>query len=154
MPISPYYASLRERIGNELLLLPTVAVLPLDDANRILLVRHAYSGQWATLGGAVEPDESPPTAAIREVEEEAGVVVELTRLLDSLGGPEYRVTYPNGDECACVVAVYAARVLQGDPRPDDDEVTEVRWFTQDEIPSLDVNPLNRAVLESVLPLTR
>ncbi len=148
--MSPYFASLRARLGHDPLLLPTVAVLPADDDGRILLVRHAYSGQWATLGGAIEPDEPPVVAALREVREEAGVTVEITELLDSLGGPEYRVTYPNGDECACVVSVYAARIVDGTPEPDSDEVTEVGWFTRDEISELDLNPLNEALLRTVL----
>lgn len=149
--MSPYFASLRERLGSDLLLLPTVAVLPFDDDGRVLLVRHSYSGQWATLGGAIEPDEAPAVAAAREVLEEAGVVVEVTELLDALGGSAYRVTYPNGDECACVVVVYAARVIAGTPTPDNDEVTEVGWFTPDEIAGLDLNPLNEALLQAVLP---
>lgn len=149
--MSPYFASLRARIGTDLLLMPTVAVLPVDDDGRVLLVRHAYSGQWATLGGAIEPDEAPADGGVREAFEEGGITVELTELLGALGGPEYRVTYPNGDECSCVVVAYAARIVSGQPTPDDDEVTEVRWFALDEIDALDVNELNHALLAAVKP---
>lgn len=64
MPASEYVLSLRERIGTDLLLLPTVAVLARDEMGRVLLVRHVESGRWATVGGAIEPDESPIDAAL------------------------------------------------------------------------------------------
>ena len=66
MAISPYLAELRAVVGHRLLLVPTVAVLPRDDEGRILLVRVIDSGLWATVGGAIEPDESPEEAAVRK----------------------------------------------------------------------------------------
>src|SRR5438876_408008 len=66
MPVSPYVARLRRAIGSELLLLPSVTVLPRDASGRVLLVRHADSGEWGTIGGTIEPGESPTAAAVRE----------------------------------------------------------------------------------------
>ena len=66
MAISPHVRRLRELVGHELLVLPSVAALPRDEAGRILLVRITDTHQWATIGGAVEPDESPERAAMRE----------------------------------------------------------------------------------------
>src|ERR1700676_4025051 len=106
MAISPFVKRLRELVGNELLILPSVSVLPRDAEGRLLLVRLIDTGNWATIGGAVEPDESPQTAACREAEEEAGVTLRLESVLGVLGGPEYRVTYPNGDNTAYVVVVF------------------------------------------------
>jgi 8-oxo-dGTP pyrophosphatase MutT (NUDIX family) len=97
MGISPYVRRLRERVGHDLVLLPSVAVLPWDENDRLLLVREAETGLWQTIGGAVELDESPTEAAIREAAEEAGVEVELTGIRGVAGGPQFRMTYPNGD---------------------------------------------------------
>lgn len=149
--ISPYVASIRERIGTDLLLMPTVAVIPHDSEGRILLVRHADSGRWANIGGAIEPDETPEAAALRETAEEASVSVRLDRLITAVGGPDYRLTYPNGDQAACVAIVYAATLLGGQPAPDQDETTEVGWFHPDTIAELDLNPLNRQLLAEALP---
>ena len=146
MAISSYFAGLRKKIGNDLLLIPSVAVLPLDDERRVLLVRHIHSGQWATIGGAIEPDESPEDAARREAQEEAALEVELTSLVAVLGGPDYRMRYPNGDECSYVATVYAARVVAGTATPDHDETNEVGWFSFDELAQLDIGGLNRALL--------
>jgi hypothetical protein len=45
--------------------------------------------------------------------EELGVRVRLARLLGALGGPDYEVSYPNGDRVAYVTAVYEARIIDG-----------------------------------------
>lgn len=80
-------------------------------------IRQADSGRWGTIGGSVEVDEHPAEAAVREAAEEAGVQVELTRLLTALGGPEVRLTYPNGDQTAYVSIVYEAQVVAARPDP-------------------------------------
>src|SRR5581483_12340133 len=66
MGMSPYVARLRALVGHGLLLLPSATVLPWDADGRVLLVRQADSGLWGTVGGAIEPDESPEDAACRE----------------------------------------------------------------------------------------
>lgn len=132
--ISPYVRRLRERIGDDLLLMPAVSVLVWDDAGRLLLVRGADTGTWQTIGGAVEPEDgSPWEAARREAAEEAGVEVELTRIRAAIGGPRFRHTYPNGDRVGFVSTVFDARILTGTPAPDRDEVTEVAWLTPAEL---------------------
>lgn len=139
-------------MGNDLLLLPAVTVLPVDSLGRVLLVRQSDSGDWATIGGMVEVDESPASAAVREAAEEAGVEVRLRRLLAAMGGPDFRGTYANGDQIACVTTVYEAEVVGGRPRPDGEETVDVRWFEAGEIATLRMNTLNRRVLEECLPL--
>jgi 8-oxo-dGTP pyrophosphatase MutT (NUDIX family) len=152
MGISPYYASLRARIGHDPLHFPAVTVLPVNDLGQVLLVRHAETSQWATIGGAIEPDEAPADAAKRETLEEAGVQVELTGLLAALGGPEYRHTYANGDEASFVSVVYAARVVGGELQPDGDETTEVAWHYLSELDHLDVGPVTRHLFAAAIPL--
>ncbi len=147
MGIAPYIRRLRELVGHELLVLPSVAVLPRDPDGRVLLVRHADTGDWATIGGAIEPDEPPQAAALREAREEAGVTVSLGPVLAVLGGPELRVRYPNGDETSYVSVVYAATVVSGSPRPDNDETTAVRWWLPEEIPDGETSVLTKRILE-------
>ena len=151
MPMSPYLAGIRERIGSRLLVVPTVAVLPRDDDGRILLVRVTDTDRWATIGGAIEPDESPEDAAVREAAEEAGVVVQLRSLVTVLGGPEYRMTYPNGDLAAFVPVVFDAVVVSGEPRPDLEETSEVGWFAPAELAELELNDVNWHLLHATIP---
>jgi ADP-ribose pyrophosphatase YjhB (NUDIX family) len=149
MAISEHIARLREHVGNDVLLLPTVAVLPRDGAGRILLVKQAQTGLWGTIGGYIELDESPRAAARREAREEAGVIVELGRIIDALGGPEFRMTYPNGDETACVSIIFEATVISGEPKPDGDETTDVRWFTTHELPRIGLGPFARTTFRAL-----
>lgn len=65
---SGYVARLRQMVGHELLLLPSVTACIFDDAGRMLLLRHADGARWATPGGALEPGETPaerPLASAR-----------------------------------------------------------------------------------------
>lgn len=62
MTMSPFLARLRSIVGSELLILPSVAVLPWDDENRLLMVRNAATSEWQTIGGMIEPGETPRAA--------------------------------------------------------------------------------------------
>jgi ADP-ribose pyrophosphatase YjhB (NUDIX family) len=147
--ISAHVARLRAAVGHDLLLLPSSSVLPIDKTGRLLLVRHTgHHDGWAVLGGAVEIGESPAEAAIREVREEIGVEVQLTRLLGVLGGPDYEVTYPNGDRTAYVTAAYEAKIIDGTPVADHDELSDVAWFTPEELPKLALSRFTRALLQT------
>ena len=145
MAISDYLRRLRERIGHDLALLPAVTVLIWDDDGRLLLMREAQTGLWQTVGGMVDPDESPSDAACREAAEETGLTVRLERLRAALGGPGYRVHYPNDDLCSYVSIVFDASVVSGE-LCGDDEVAELRWFPVDELPTLELDSLNRHLL--------
>ena len=149
MAISPYIRRIRQVLGHELLLLPSVAVLPRDDHGRVLLVRAIDTDQWALIGGAIEPDESPRDAAVRECQEEAGVTVSLDRLLGVFGGPEFRLTYPNGDQTSYVSTVFEAKVVAGTPRPDGDETSEVGWWSGDNLPLGEMSAFTRALVDAV-----
>ncbi|MDG4831564.1 NUDIX hydrolase [Solwaraspora sp. WMMD1047] len=57
------------------------AVLLRNDDGRILLVEPVYKDYWELPGGAVDADESPYDAAVRELEEELGLGIAPGRLL-------------------------------------------------------------------------
>jgi ADP-ribose pyrophosphatase YjhB (NUDIX family) len=150
MGMSAHIGRLRAAVGHDLLLVPSVSVLPVDATGRVLLVRHAgHDDGWAVLGGAVEVGESPAQAAIREAREEIGAEVRLGRLLDVLGGPEYEVTYPNGDRTAYVTAVYEAKIVSGAPSVADGELSDVAWFSPAELTHLPLSRLSHALLAAI-----
>ena len=59
------------------------------------------------------------------------------------------VTYPNGDESAYVVTAFDATVIDGVPRPDDDETSEVGWFRPDKLPLDEMGELTRALVRDL-----
>jgi 8-oxo-dGTP pyrophosphatase MutT (NUDIX family) len=147
MGMSPHVARLRAAVGHELIVLPCVTVLPTDEDGRVLLAWHAgHTDGWGTVGGAVDPGESPAEAGVREAREEIGVAIRLGRLLGVFGGPDYEVTYPNGDRVAYVPAVYEAAIAEGIPAPADGELSEVAWFSAAELPVLPLSRFTRALL--------
>jgi len=148
--ISAHIARLRAVVGHDLLLLPSVSVVITDAVGRLLLVREAgQDDRWGVLGGAVDVGESPAEAAVREAREEIGAEVRLLRLLDVLGGPDFEVTYPNGDRVAYVDAVYEAEISRGVPVPDGEEVSAVAWFAPGELPGLALGRLSGALLRTI-----
>jgi ADP-ribose pyrophosphatase YjhB (NUDIX family) len=52
-----------------------------DEQGRVLLVEPTYQDYWQVPGGAVEADESPHAAVVRELREELGLPVRVGRLL-------------------------------------------------------------------------
>jgi 8-oxo-dGTP pyrophosphatase MutT (NUDIX family) len=147
--MSVYFASLRAKVGADLLVIPGVSVLLWDDEGRLLLARENLTGPWGLIGGAVEPDEAPDDAARREALEEVGVRIEITGIRAVLGGPTYRIRYENGDEVSYVSTVYDARIDEGQPKPDLDEVQEIGWFSQQELSGLHLNDFACATLAAV-----
>ncbi|WP_131103291.1 hypothetical protein [Ornithinimicrobium sufpigmenti] len=74
----------------------------------------------------------------------------ITRLAGAFGGPEFRITYPNGDETAYVCVVYEAKLTDpGALRPDGVEVDRVRWFQRDELGNPEVGPFAQATFRSL-----
>ena len=149
MGMSDYVRRLRQKIGNEFLFMPSVSALIRDDDGRILFVQH-FEGRWQLPGGAVDPGERPAEAMQRECLEEAGITVEPISIAGVFGGPEYRITYSNGDEAGWVVTVFEARIAAGEPSPSDDETQAVGWFTPEEAEALEFAPSTRETLRCLL----
>jgi 8-oxo-dGTP diphosphatase len=85
-------------------------VIPAEEG--IYLIRRAnepFEGQWALPGGFLEVGETAEEAAVREIEEETGLRVELTRLVGVYSEPERD---PRGHN---VSIAFLARVVSGEP---------------------------------------
>jgi 8-oxo-dGTP pyrophosphatase MutT (NUDIX family) len=147
MPMSDYLRHLRERVGKDLVLMPSAAVAVLDARQRLLLVRDRAMDLWCVPGGAVDPDETPADAAVRELWEETGLLVEPCGVLGVYGGPDFRITYPNGDVVSYCTIAFRAQIVAGEPQPDGDEVAELGWFSAAEAAALATGPWTRAMMQ-------
>lgn len=131
MPRSDYVESIRTRIGNDLLQLTGVTAV-IRDSDRFLLARHAHSGLWSLIGGAVEPGEEPLDAVIREVKEETGARITVDGIVGAYGGSPLMAQYPNGDRVAYVTIAYECHQVTP-AEPDMDELLEFGWFARSQI---------------------
>jgi 8-oxo-dGTP pyrophosphatase MutT (NUDIX family) len=141
-----YVQTVRGKIGNDLLMLSSASVILFDDKNCLLLAQNAESGFWMTVGGAIEPDETPADAAVRECWEETGMLIEPTALLGVFGGPAFRINYANGDTASYVVIAFEAQWIAGEARPDGVELSALRFVSRDEAAVL---PMSAATKELV-----
>jgi 8-oxo-dGTP diphosphatase len=116
------------RCGRIIYLDPKVAVgtIVRTDDGRLVLVRRAIEpgyGRWVFPGGYVDRGEEVTAAALREAREEAGLDVELERLVNIYSYAKRSL----------IVIVYAARMVGGELCTDD-ECLEARLFLPGEIP--------------------
>ncbi|MFI8071812.1 NUDIX hydrolase [Streptomyces sp. NPDC086033] len=141
MATPDFIRTLRRSIGHDLLWLPGVSAVVLDDDGRVLLHRRSDTGKWSVIGGIPEPGEQPAACAVREVEEETGVhcVVEQVIVVQALKA----VTYVNGDICQYMDIAFRCRAVGGEARVNDDESLEVGWFAVDALPELNEFGLQR-----------
>lgn len=114
---------------------PAITALVRDDRGRILLARRAFepdAGLWDVPGGFLEEGEHPLDGLRRELEEETGLKAEPGEFVGA-----YLDTY--GDEpgaSAVLNLVWTAEISSGELVASDD-VSELRWFAPDELPSAD-----------------
>src|SRR5215510_12381657 len=126
MPVPEFVVELRRKIGQDLLWIPGVTAVVFDTADRVLLIRRADTGEWAPIGGILEPGEQPAVCAVREALEEAGVRIAVQRLASVRSGPPW--TLPNGDRVQILDLTFRCRYESGEPYPADDECTDAAWF--------------------------
>lgn len=107
---------------------PAVIVL-VEHGNRLLLGSNALweTGRFSLLAGFVEAGESAEHTVVREVFEEAGIEVTDVSYVTSQPWP-----FPRS-----LMLGFRARLAPGaDPdrlNPDRSEISELRWFTRDEL---------------------
>jgi 8-oxo-dGTP pyrophosphatase MutT (NUDIX family) len=138
VPISAYLKSLRERIGTDLVLMPSVGAIIRDEAGRILLARNRDTGGWMLPGGAIDPGEGPREAVIREAREETGLQVEPVQIAGVVG--PWSIRYPNGDQVEYTGTMFLCRVVGGHLEAVDGEADGFGWFRPEEMPWLGFPP--------------
>jgi ADP-ribose pyrophosphatase YjhB (NUDIX family) len=113
----------------------TVCAICVDGRGHVLLARRAYEpfkGRWDLPGGFLEEGEHPLEAIRRELREETGLEVEPLEFVGI-----WMDRYPYETHVTATLNLYwTARAVRGSPAPADD-VSELGWFSADELPADD-----------------
>jgi len=120
------------------------------EQSRVLLIRRGQPpllGEWSLPGGVLECGETLREAVVREAREETGLVVETGEMLGVyervIRGGEGRVRYHY------VMIDFLCRPVGGDLNAGSD-AADVRWFTRDELPALNLaDDTNDVVLKGL-----
>ena len=98
----------------------------LINEGRILLVKHTYRSGWYTIGGAVDPGETPSEAMERELKEEVGATLTSKPKL-------FSIYYSRNEKRDDYIIFY---VNQGciQEKVISSEIAEQRWFPLDQLP--------------------
>jgi 8-oxo-dGTP pyrophosphatase MutT (NUDIX family) len=130
-------------------------LLVLDPGERLLLFRFAFTRgalagrtNWALPGGGIEPGETPEQAAIRELHEETGIIVDDVGA--SVGERSYKMRLPSGEVVAGHETYFLVRIASaadisrdGWTKLETEIIAEHRWWTVDDL---------RATSETVYPI--
>jgi 8-oxo-dGTP pyrophosphatase MutT (NUDIX family) len=98
-------------------------------------------------GGAIDPEEAPADAAVRECYEETGLLVQIEALIGVFGGPEFLVTYPNLDVAYYSVIAFQARAIGGSHQADGVEIARLQYFHESECERVSLSPSSRVIVQ-------
>lgn len=123
-----------------------------DGVEICLAARRTRRGElaWGLPKGAVEPDETPEAAALREVQEEAGLEAEIE---GDLGTIRYFYVW-EGVRVRKQVRFFLMRSTGGDVANHDEEMEDVRWFAMRRAKKRAAYRGEREVIERALELLR
>jgi 8-oxo-dGTP pyrophosphatase MutT (NUDIX family) len=122
-----------------------------DGGTQVLLGRRRRDRDgmtWSLPKGTPDGEETPEQTALREVQEETGLVV---RILDSVGDIHYRFTR-DGRRIEKTVRYYLMEATGGDLEQHDREFEEVRWFALGEAEAVMSFSTERDILARALPV--
>jgi 8-oxo-dGTP pyrophosphatase MutT (NUDIX family) len=132
-----YLWRLRQKIGHDLVLTPGAAVAAQREDGKVLFARRGDDGTWCLPGGGAEAGGSFAATAIEELREETGLRADPADLIPVACFSEaerHTLHYPNGDVAHYFSMCFLVRRWEGEPTPDGEESTELRFADPTEMP--------------------
>ena len=129
--------SFGDRIGKEGALRVGASALIFDEAReKVLMTQRSDNSRWCLPGGGMDPGESASETCIREVMEETGLVVQVTRLIGIYTTPDLLIEYRDGNKVQPVTFSFEAEITGGELGLSD-ETIDFGWYTVAEIEAMD-----------------
>jgi len=110
-----------------------------DDAGRVLMIQRSDNGLWAIPGGAQDLGESIVDAAVREVHEETGLLIEVVGLVGIYSDPAHVIAYDDGEVRQEFSICFRGDVEDG-TLSTSNESKRVEWIDAEELTTLDIHP--------------
>ncbi|MYL51380.1 NUDIX domain-containing protein [Halobacillus litoralis] len=129
-----YVQKIRKKIGTQPLVVAGSTVLVENEQGELLFQYRKDTKEWGLPGGAMEPGETLEQTAVRELEEETGLVAGHVRQVATFSGEDFFYRYPNGDEVYNVIACFIASEIHGELRVNSKETLDLRYFSRDSLP--------------------
>ena len=116
---------------------------------KVLLTQRTDNGRWCLPGGTMESGESAAEACIREVWEETGLNVRITRLIGVYSNPNQLIVYPDGNKAFFVVLSFEAEILSGELGLSN-ETTAYGYYSLADMDSLPMHGQHKQRVEDAL----
>ena len=130
-----YIKDIRDKLGNDWVILNACAVVIPDDKNRILLQKRSDNHMWGLPGGLMEIDDSIQSCAIREVKEETNLDVVLNRFIGVFNNPFMR--WRQRDYARIISFAFAGQVKDiSQLKVNDKESLALKFFDFDHLPKI------------------
>jgi 8-oxo-dGTP pyrophosphatase MutT (NUDIX family) len=107
------------------------------DSTKILLTKRRDNNLWCLPGGGMDPGEDLAECCIREVYEETGLRVTVSRLIGVYSSPNVMIEYRDGNKAHIVAMLFEANIIGGELGLSD-EVIEFGYFEPSEIDKLEL----------------
>lgn len=141
-----YLKHIREKVDHMPIILVFAGGVLIND-DKILLQHRKDRVGWSVFGGAMEYGETTIDVVKREYFEEIGIKVDIDSMLGIYD--EQFDKYPNGDIAQPINIVYKVKTNDSlqHLKFDDIETSEVRWFTEHDLPEDIINDQHRKIIQ-------
>lgn len=147
--MSDYIGELRRLIGTRPIIMCGANVIILDNSGRILLHHRVDNDTWGLPGGAMEIGESLEETAIREANEEVGLICRNLKIFNIYSGEKLYYKYPDGNEVYNVTATYICKDFSGQIVVDKTEGKDAKFFSVNDIPEK-ISPPVRVIVDDFI----
>ncbi|BBH20377.1 hypothetical protein Back11_17220 [Paenibacillus baekrokdamisoli] len=134
-----YCEAIREKIGNDPLIIVRPSVAILNHNGEILLSRY-IGGIWSIPGDILQLDQSVEECLKRNVLNDIGLKIKKLTLFGVYSGTELiNRVQESGDEYHTVAIGYLCNEYEGEITPDSNQGIEAHFFSIDNLPK-EINP--------------
>lgn len=119
-----------------------------DSTQKVLCVCNRASQKWGFPKGHQEKYESIRECALRELREETSVVLDFPSLHHA------RLISHKGRNKFFLVHIPSAQTLRCLDRHDENEISDIQWFTLDELASLKISKVTKFCIDKVRSFCR